>query len=1157
MTARERSAGRTLVWAIGLTVVGLAGASAFGAARVFMALPGDQAVVAPGIPYTVFMDPGTSVTLEVWIEDTTPQLLGGYQVAAPGVVPLAAGTGTVTYIDRPTAPPPATQGDSVAVNTSRPEWVFNGLPGGIVFFSETGLPAGFAFIGIVPLGVGALIPGLGYMGEFELEASADASGTFVLDFLPDGAPPNGGTALNDETGVGPVAFSPQRTVIKVGPQPANDECAGAVAMFAGDLPFDTTKSTTSDPNTDFGGPGNAVCDDNGNDTIQNDIWFTYTAQCEGVTTVSTCDQATFDSRIEVYQGCGVCPPSPLIACNDDGLSCGGGTSATTFFATQGTCYTIRLGGSDIIESGFGTLTINSGSCFINNTCRAAGELNPLNECESCIPQLTQNNWSARAAGATCTDDAEVCTIDQCDGAGVCAHPPANVGTACPDDGQDCTLDACDGAGACAHPPAMAGTTCPDDGAECTLDQCDGAGVCGHPPAGAGLPCIDDGDVCTLDQCDGAGVCGHPAGPAGVPCDDGLACTGTGEPGVGIDECDAAGNCVGQLDPNCSDNCIDAAVAFEGQNLGNNTGFGTEIIASCALSAHDAWFVHQAFCDGDIRFNTVGSSIDTVLTVYDACGGPELACDDDGAPGADATITIPVTAGQDYFVRVAGFNGAQGAIVLNITRLDACLIDSVCRAPGEVNPANACEVCLPVFETEGWWPRSKGTACGNGTPTNPECDAADACDGAGVCEANHKPLGLFCGDPTNTECDNPDICDGGGSCVDNFETAGASCGDGNDDDCDNPDTCSGLGSCLDNFEVTGFACGDPTNTACDNPDTCDGSGGCLINLEPDGTPCPNVQFCDGVETCLTGACVDNADPCIDDPHCDDVADVCLDCLLVNECADADANGIIDDACIWYDCVTNACIEVPRVFADAGGPFGDCPVDGFANVHDRNHVLSCFSSTNPCESINIDVGGPFGDCAPDGFCNVHDANHVLAAFAGNSACACPLDGGGPAPQHVSAVVGAARLDVVPDVRAAHPGDEVVARVFVAGALEDLRSYQLDVDVSGGRRGMLELVDITLEQRADYVFDGVSAGFSAINLLNGQMLNGLEAGGVETPQSGYLATYRYRVSDDAIGTFVIDVPVSGETYLIASRDGRIDVTSTIPGVVVVTSGPARGIR
>ena len=148
-----------------------------------------------------------------------------------------------------------------------------------------------------------------------------------------------------------------------------------------------------------------------------------------------------------------------------------------------------------------------------------------------------------------------------------------------------------------------------------------------------------------------------------------------------------------------------------------------------------------------------------------------------------------------------------------------------------------------------------------------------------------------------------------------------------------------------------------------------------------------------------------------------------------------------------------------FADMGGAFGACPPDGFANIHDKNHALQCFSGTNPCDPINIDSGGAFGACPPDGFCNIHDANHALSAFAQTSTCTCPA---GPAPEFEPQVVDKARLLAVTRRRAISPGSTVKAHFFVDGSLRHLRSYQLEAIVTGGESGELKLIDIEVERR-----------------------------------------------------------------------------------------------
>ncbi len=126
------------------------------------------------------------------------------------------------------------------------------------------------------------------------------------------------------------------------------------------------------------------------------------------------------------------------------------------------------------------------------------------------------------SGAACTDDANLCTDDTCDGAGACAHT-ANAAPC--DDGSFCTgADTCaaaacslHGGDPCASGPQCqrlcnesgascvepAGTACTDDGNLCTDDLCSAGGACTHPPIAASC---DDFDLCTTDETCEAGQC---------------------------------------------------------------------------------------------------------------------------------------------------------------------------------------------------------------------------------------------------------------------------------------------------------------------------------------------------------------------------------------------------------------------------------------------------------------------------------------------------------------------------------------------------------------------------------------------------------------------------------------------------------------------------
>jgi cysteine-rich repeat protein len=358
------------------------------------------------------------------------------------------------------------------------------------------------------------------------------------------------------------------------------------------------------------------------------------------------------------------------------------------------------------------------------------------------------------------------------------------------------------------------------------------------------------------------------------------------------------------------------------------------------------------------------------------------------------------------------------------------------------------------------------------------------------------------------------------CGDGVIDAGEACDDGNTV---NADCCSSL--CA--IEAAGTVCR-PQNDLCDLEETCDGS----IPTCPADACLPELAECDGpLSNCV--ACT-----------CELVEPVCF---VANDC-DLNEDGVRDDNCEFVECSDSACVATPIVYADMGGAFGVCPPDGFSNIHDRNHALSCFAGTNPCDSINIDAGGAFGACPPDGFCNIHDANHALASFAGTSTCSCPS---GPVPEFEPHVAGHAKVVVVQNYRSIAPGSEVQARVFLEGPVDRLRGYQLEANVSGGDAGILELIGIDVERRKDDVFGDRNDTFDAFN-PEGRMLRGLGSEEGVAVLEAYLATFTYRASKDASGQFVIDLTNGddAQTYLVANGDGMIEITGTVPAIVTVTN-------
>ncbi len=526
---------------------------------------------------------------------------------------------------------------------------------------------------------------------------------------------------------------------------------------------------------------------------------------------------------------------------------------------------------------------SNSECDAPDSCNATG---------SCVDRLVPN-------GTACGDPTVVdCNgADICDGAGTCLPNIAPAGTACGDGSvtQCDDADTCNATGVCLPNNVATGTVC-DDGLFCTVGETCTAGSCG---GGAARDC-SDGLTCTTDVCDDntdlcdstldanncliAGICFaesefNPVNDCescdsltatdaftvrsdGSVCDDGDPCTGTGRIGIGVDTC-TAGTCAGTPDPECNDDCAFAIEAAAGTTISTmNNGGPDEAEASCQPdSNNDIWFFYAATCNAPVFVSTTGSALvpsnDTVLSILDACpddGGVEIACDDDSGVDLQSALTFMAVSGQEYFIRVAGFEDNVGSVAVNVSLVDDCLIGNTCYAAGELNPDNACLVCSPDISTTEWTPTAEGSVCGSAV--DDECNSPDACNGAGLCETNFKPDGTLCTDDGN-DC-SMDHCLSG-VCAHPPEAEGLACGDPTITECDLSDSCDGMGLCLDNFVPNGAACGDASETQCDAADICDGGGACVDNLVPDGTACDDGDICTGADACQTGACVGTAIP----------------------------------------------------------------------------------------------------------------------------------------------------------------------------------------------------------------------------------------------------------------------------------------------------------
>jgi hypothetical protein len=112
---------------------------------------------------------------------------------------------------------------------------------------------------------------------------------------------------------------------------------------------------------------------------------------------------------------------------------------------------------------------------------------------------------------------------------------------------------------------------------------------------------------------------------------------------------------------------------------------------------DIWYQYVASCTGDINASICGfdRSYDTRIALYAGCpSGPNqsIACSDDSC-GAGSSLTWAATRGVSYWVRVGGFNGAQGTgtLVINPVRPanDSCSAATPIAVGGSATGSTSC------------------------------------------------------------------------------------------------------------------------------------------------------------------------------------------------------------------------------------------------------------------------------------------------------------------------------------------------------------------------------------------------------------------------------------------------------------------------------------
>jgi len=144
----------------------------------------------------------------------------------------------------------------------------------------------------------------------------------------------------------------------------------------------------------------------------------------------------------------------------------------------------------------------------------------------------------------------------------------------------------------------------------------------------------------------------------------------------------------------NDDCADALPVVDGLTEFDSTGATTDGPAEpgceffTGVNDADIWYAYTSACTGNVTVSLCGSAYDTTLAVYaDMCPtepGQALACDNDSCD-LQSEVLFAATAGEVYYLRIGGVDGATGPGLLDIT----------CAGTGGLCPGNSIEQPVSV------------------------------------------------------------------------------------------------------------------------------------------------------------------------------------------------------------------------------------------------------------------------------------------------------------------------------------------------------------------------------------------------------------------------------------------------------------------------------
>ncbi len=219
---------------------------------------------------------------------------------------------------------------------------------------------------------------------------------------------------------------------------------------------------------------------------------------------------------------------------------------------------------------------------------------------------------------------------------------------------------------------------------------------------------------------------------------------------------------------CGSNVIDVT---EGNKSFDTTNAGTEVPgeASCGGQIeNDIWYRYIPSCSGDVTLGICDADFDARIAIYFVlCPfSPDtaIACDDNSCAVGEAEVTINVSAGSTYWIRIgAAVNGVSGTGTLTI-QCDSPVTGACCMPDGSCTTETSADCA-----TNGGTYQGDGITCGAANcpqPTGACCMPDGSCttETSADCATNggtYQGDGVTCG---AANCPQPcpaDIADSGG------------------------------------------------------------------------------------------------------------------------------------------------------------------------------------------------------------------------------------------------------------------------------------------------------------------------------------------------------------------------------------------------------------